>query len=170
VKYDGYSELFKAAPKRLCDAQELLEAPTREPNTGDASYRHLCAAQYLAGYAVECVLKTYIILYIDARSKEHVVRWSQAVQHLASQSAVEPVDGRHGHNLGRLLAASGLGPQLEQDALANAAWSDCAKWDYNTRYQPRPMTDRTRVEAFVGACGTVFHWVRARLPFNDQPE
>jgi hypothetical protein len=170
VKYDGHSELLKAAPKRLRDAQELLEAPTREPHTSDAAYRHLCAAEYLAGYAVECVLKTYIILLIGERSSEHVARWSEAVKHLDGHGTGQDLGGKHGHNLLLLLNASGLGPALEQDPSAYEAWARCAKWDYNIRYQPRPLADRARVDEFVGACSTVYHWVRARLPFAHEAE
>ena len=167
MKFDGHSEFLKAAPKRLKDARELLEAPSLDPNAADATYRHLCGAYYLAGYAVECVLKAYIILLLDSRIAEPVARWSHVLQHLAGQPAWADLAGKHSHDLGRLLAVSGLGTAIDQDEQAKRTRGACGKWDYNVRYQPRPMIDRARVEAFVGACSTIYHWVRARLPFRE---
>jgi hypothetical protein len=166
MKFDGHSELLKAAPKRLRDAQELLEAPSRDPRAADAAYRHLCAAHYLAGYAVECALKTYVILLLDSRLPDHVTRWSHVVQHFAERRVTD-LSGRHSHDLGRLLAVSGLSAAVDQDEQAKQTWGMCGKWDYNVRYRPQPLTDRARVEAFVEACSTIYRWIRARLPFSD---
>ena len=58
--YDGISQYWKAAARRLQDAQELLQPPTINADEQGAETRHLRAAVYLAGYAVECILKVYI--------------------------------------------------------------------------------------------------------------
>ena len=51
----------KAAQFRLQDARELMESPSYDSQRSDASSRHLRGAMYLAGYAVECLLKAYLI-------------------------------------------------------------------------------------------------------------
>lgn len=61
LEFDSIGDYVKAGPRRLADAKELLEQPTLEPDAPDAAHRHLRGAVYLAGYAVECALKAYII-------------------------------------------------------------------------------------------------------------
>src|SRR4051794_32059413 len=58
---DRLSDFVKSAPRRLKDAEELIEHPTADPQRSDADRRHLRGAMYLAGYAVECLLKAYLI-------------------------------------------------------------------------------------------------------------
>ncbi len=166
MKYDGHSELVKAGPRRLQDAQELLEPPTLEPNRSDANYRHLCAAQYLAGYAVECVLKAYIILLLDQRSNQHFARWSQVISHFAKQPSGSNLSGAASHDLKELIDVSELEQELDSDEQMKRNWGICNKWDYNTRYRPDPMMNCARVAEFVDACRATSEWVRNRLPFH----
>lgn len=164
MQYDGRSELLKAAPKRLDDAWELLEAPTRNPERSDADYRHLCAAYYLAGYAVECVLKAYVILLLDGRGSERIARWSQVIAHVEAAGGGPDLTGRHSHRLNRLLIVSELEAQLGSDLQARHDWGICGTWDYAARYMPEHMRDREGIERFVAACDHLFHWVERRLP------
>src|SRR5580658_20043 len=60
-RHDGLADFRLAAAQRLKDAEELLEPPTLEPNGPLATRRHLRGAMYLAGYAVECITKAYLI-------------------------------------------------------------------------------------------------------------
>jgi hypothetical protein len=166
MRYDGLSELLKAAPKRLADARELLERPSLNPHTSDAGYRHLCGAYYFAGYAVECALKAYIILLLDSRRSERVSRWYQVVESLAALPGGTNLGGKHSHDLSRLLAVSELEGAVDRDEQAKRTWGTCSKWDYNVRYRPDHMLERTRVAEFVEACSATYHWVRARLPFS----
>ena len=165
MEYDGHSELLKAAPKRLADAWELIEKPTREPQRSDAAYRHLCGAYYLAGYAVECVLKTYIILLLNEREAKHIARWLDVINHFGESGSSVDLTGRHSHDLGRLLMVAELAPAVDSDPHMKATWGRCIKWDYSARYRPDYMLDRERVGAFVEACESVYHWLRSRLPF-----
>jgi len=165
LRYDGHSELLKAAPKRLSDALELLEEPTREPEGSDAGYRHLCGAYYLAGYAVECALKAYVILLLDARRPGQVATWSEAIRALQGAAPRVNVSGARGHSLKELLKASGLESQMDQDPAMQQNWGICSKWDYNERYRPTFMTDRDAVAEFVDACVATYSWLKARLPF-----
>ena len=60
-EHDGISEYLKAGLHRLRDAEELLQEPSIILKESGADTRHLRGAVYLAGYAVECVLKAYLI-------------------------------------------------------------------------------------------------------------
>ena len=166
MQYDGHSELWKAAHGRLNDAWELMERPTRDPERSDAEHRHLCGALYLAGYAVECVLKVYVILLLDARIAPPVRRWSEALRHLGERDDVPDLSGARSHNLRHLLVASELEPQLSGDRDLNRVWGVCSKWDYNIRYAPHLRLKRAAVEERIQACDTVFNWVKARVRRN----
>ena len=115
MKYDGHSELVKAAPKRLKDALELLEQPSRDKNGSDADYRHLCGAYYLAGYAVECALKVYIILLLDERNSARFAKWSDVIKHFQASSGQVNLTGAESHRLRRLCAIAELEPQIDSD-------------------------------------------------------
>ena len=56
---DTIQDYRRSATRRLEDAKELLEPPTLDPQRSDADRRHLRGAMYLAGYAVECLVKAY---------------------------------------------------------------------------------------------------------------
>jgi hypothetical protein len=164
MKYDGHSELLKAAPKRMNDARELLETPSRDRYTSDAQYRHLCGAYYLAGYAVECALKVYIILLLDSRSADRFARWSDVINHFGAKA--QDLRGRRSHNLPQLRVIAELESQMDADQAMKEAWGICSKWDYNVRYKPDFMTNRESVTQFVQACGTAYDWVRVRIAFH----
>lgn len=165
MKYDGDSELLKAGRRRLRDAQELLERPTRDPHGSDADHRHLRGAYYLAGYAVECVLKVYIIRLLDSRTKERVTRWSLAIEYLANSQMKLELAGKRSHSLPLLLTAAELEPDMSGDRATERSWRTCQGWDYNARYDG-PGPDRASTERFVVACEATHNWIRARLPFG----
>ena len=167
MRYDGHSELVKTAPRRLQDALELLEPPTLEASRSDAGYRHLCAAHYLAGYAVECALKAYVILLLDQRHQQHFSRWSHAISHFGGQSNLPDLSGANSHDLAKLLIASELEQQLDSDSAMKQNWGLCRKWDYNTRYRPEHLVNRDEVVSFVDACQATYDWIRQRIPFDD---
>ena len=66
AEFDGVSEYLKAAGQRLQDAQQLLQPPTLLTNRSDAATRHARGAMYLAGYAIEFILKVYILRSFNA--------------------------------------------------------------------------------------------------------
>jgi hypothetical protein len=162
LKYDGHSELLKAAPKRLRDAQELLEEPTLEPHGSDADCRHLCGACYLAGYAVECVLKAYVIRLLAHRTSQHLVRWSQAIVHF---DGVHDLHGAASHNLARLLVVSELAGELDADPQMKRVWSMCVLWRPDWRYLRSNGMGPAEARQFVDACAAAHDWVRQRLHF-----
>ena len=165
MKYDSWGELKRAAPKRLSDAWELLEHPTRNRHEADAPYRHLCAARYLGGYAVECILKVHIILLVRARSHQPIEHWGEVIDYF--QRLAEPLDlsGAHSHDLGKLFSASQLAGHVDGDRETKQAWGRCVKWDYAERYRPGHVLSRERIEVedFVKACDSIYHWVTNQL-------
>jgi hypothetical protein len=172
MRYDGRNDLRKAALKRPRDAEELLQEPTLDPKGSDAHRRHLCGAYYLAGYSVECILKVYIILLLDFRSRKsrgstRIENWSAAVDHLGKLPDKSDLRGANSHNLGRLLRAAQLDAQIDRDEKAKQRWGRCAKWDFAVRYQqedlPNHLRNRTEVEEFVSACKAIHAWVEQQL-------
>lgn len=59
--FDNISDLVKSGPRRLQDAEELMQPPTHDRQRSDAQTRHLRGAMYLSGYGVECLLKAYLV-------------------------------------------------------------------------------------------------------------
>ncbi|MBM3475926.1 MAG: hypothetical protein FJX75_21875 [Armatimonadetes bacterium] len=150
-RFDRIGDYVKAAPKRLDDARELLEAPTWGRERGDAAHRHLRAAVYLAGYVVECSLKAYIISRVPgARSFEDAIR-------RRAEEGETGLDftGRRAHDLRALRRATDLDPVLDQSDDIREAWGRCQKWDPDWRYDPSHFTSRREAGLFVEAAATL---------------
>lgn len=163
LQYDGISELVKAAPKRLADARELLEQPTWEPNRSDAGYRHLCAARYLAGYAVECALKAVIIERTEWRRKQWTKTWTEVLDSRQTQGLEPDLSGSRSHSLQLLLNVSGLSEDLDRNEEMKRSWGTCCKWSPALRYQPDHVTDRGSATEMVEACERVYQWLKSQL-------
>ena len=152
MRFDGITHYIKAAPRRLADARELLQHPTYEKGARDAGHRHLRGAAYLAGYAVECALKAYIISRIPGCQT-----FSQARERL-------PVDmsGARSHDF-RLLAQA---TDLESDLLSRPElaghWVWCRKWQPDLRYDGTHMTSKGDARRMVDAAEVIWRWVEAR--------
>lgn len=159
LEYDGVSDLQKAALKRLKDARELLEPPTYERAGADADHRHLCAAEYLAGYAVECALKAAIIHRTEARQGRWTKRWSQV---LALRQGRKPdLSGANSHDLDALLAVSQLEGELRAYQAMWESWSTCRKWKPAWRYRSQPVA-REHATGMVQACEDAYKWLRTQ--------
>ncbi len=126
---DKLSDYAEAGRMRLRDAQELLQPPTFLPDDKMALTRHLRGAVYLAGYAVECALRAYIIVAAKTETFSEAIRMRCA--------AGEKLDfgGGRSHNLRLLLLASGLMPTVELDPILLKAWQYCQKWGPDQRYR-----------------------------------
>jgi len=95
-----------------------------------------CAAVYLAGYCVECILKTYIIA-----TAPRAQTLSQAIEHLRERGKEVPnLLSAEGHNLYLLMALTGLEPILETNQTLNDDWHRCRIWQSVWRYDPQPLT------------------------------
>jgi HEPN domain-containing protein len=154
-EHDRLEDYLTAGPKRLADARELLERPTLDAASKGAETRHLRGAMYLAGYAVECALKAYII---DRASPSQT--FTEAVEALSAGLRV-PLDfrGARAHNLGLLLRATDLDGRMGEDFLLRAHWGVCLTWSPAWRYDPRDMTQRSRARQTVEAAAAIFEWV-----------
>ncbi len=136
------ADLQRLANGRLADAKALLAA------------KRWSAAYYLAGYAVECGLKSCIlarvaaapdILFEDKRYSEKC--WT--------------------HNLRQLLNLAGLKATLDADAAADpnldAYWDDVKDWSESSRYEQRTRADAERLyEAIADKKHGVMTWIKGR--------
>jgi hypothetical protein len=157
AEYDGISQYRKAAARRLKDAQELLQSPSTDPNTKGADTRHLRAAVYLTGYAVECILKVYIISRVSAANS-----LAEAIEKRRDAGEEIPnILGAEGHKLLTLLSLTDLEARFGDDD-RKKDWSLCVKWKSTWRYDPEPPKTADALE-LVAAIGRVYHWVTTQL-------
>jgi len=122
-EFDRTTDYVKAGPRRLADALELLEQPSRDPEGSDAAHRNLRGAAYLAGYAVECALKACIISQTPG-----CVRFADALRVRSRQGAPSDLEGRRAHNIRLLLHVTDLEGAIEADYELRRSWGVCLKW------------------------------------------
>jgi hypothetical protein len=94
----------------------LLQPPSIDPNAQGADTRHLRGAVYLAGYAVECILKVYIISRVSA-----------------ANSLAEAIEKRRDAGLSLTDLEARFG-----DDERKKEWSLCIKWKSTWRCDPEP--------------------------------
>lgn len=104
------ADLQALAQARVADAKTLLDTGRYQ------------GAYYLVGYAVECALKASVAKQI----KEHDFPDRKLI------------NDSYTHDLGQLLAISGLKPQLEARAAADKVfevnWTTVKDWNESSRY------------------------------------
>ena len=166
MEYDGLTDFIKAGRRHLADARELLEMPTYRPSAPDAGHRHLRAAIYLAGYAVECALKAYIISRTARCSS-----WREVLAYRSETGAAAPgLRGAESHNLRRLAAVAGLLSGLQADPPLRDQWMACRKWDVNWRYHPQHFAGRSDARDMVDAAVMIHDWVEDRRRYGDRED
>lgn len=158
AEFDGVSAFKKTAPRRLRDAEELLQPPTLQPNDSDAMTRHLSGAVYLAGYGVECVLKAYIITHNPPHQRLSEVRDVL----LNSGALTKDICGSDGHNLGVLLNVTDLEGAFDLRPELKKYWAIARKWTSTLRYNDY-VPKREDAAAFVASCRALYQWVNSRL-------
>jgi hypothetical protein len=125
--FGGINELRKAANKRLTDAHVLVKS------------NRWRGAMYLAGYAVECWLKSRLMEQYAVR---HLDQLEAKIRKAAGASGL-PL-----HDLGMLKrlarVSSGHDPRLR------AAFDTCEQWTTSWRYDPQDG-DRKTCERFMEA-------------------
>src|SRR4051794_22345133 len=127
------------AESRLAEAELLL-------NNGFPS-----GAYYLAGYAVECALKS--IIASGFRANE-----------IPDKSLVNSV---YTHNLNELLNLAGLRNPLHEDSSLNpdlkASWTTVSKWSEHARYETWTReAAATMLEAVGAADKGLLQWLQKR--------
>ena len=161
AEYDGISEFRKVAPQRIRDAKKLMENSAVSQQGADT--RHLRAAVYLAGYAIECILKAYIIdrqpptkTLTDAMSRRH-----SNGEHLKGEPLPD-IQGAKGHLLPLLLLLTDLEEALDNTQDRKKDWAICLGWKSTWRYDPYPPS-RQFAEDFVVAAERLYKWVERQL-------
>ena len=157
AEYDGLGQFHKAAQRRLKDARELLQTPTLDPQESGADTRHLRAAVYLAGYAVECALKEYIIAHERATTLTEATRLRRD-----AGEDIPDLLGANGHNLDLLLRLTGLTGRLDPDVRRKQDWGICLRWRSTWRYDPTPPPSEFAT-AFVAATQRVHGWIVSQI-------
>src|SRR5438270_7888255 len=110
------SDYIKCAPRRLKDAEELLELPTADPQRSDADRRHLRGSMYLAGYAVECLLKAYLIEQEGCQSLAEAETRINERRRRSGQDPIERIASTAaGHDLYYLVGPTDLSPRPGYD-------------------------------------------------------
>jgi hypothetical protein len=158
-RYDRKTDYIKAGRMRLADARELLEAPTssesaEEPRLPHRGSRHLRGALYLAGYAIECALKAYIVAATgDSGSFTEAMdgRTSAGDSRLSQWR-------RQAHNLWFLWHVSELERRLEDESIRRALPASL-KGRVEWRYAPTPFLSRAQAGEIIGAIRRVYSWI-----------
>ncbi len=161
-EFDRVTDYVKAGPRRLADALELLEQPTCEPEAADAGHRNLRGAVYLAGYAVECALKAYIISRVPGASG-----FSEALQRRVQGGEVIDLGGRRAHNIRLLLRLTDLEGTLASDDALRRSLGLCMKWRPDWRYDPRPFTSRVDARSLLEASAHLSEWITRQRRSRD---
>lgn len=150
------SDYVRVAPRHVADAYKLLEPSSSDGTPADATTRHLAGARYIAGYAVECALKAYLINYTATGS------FSEARAALKKRG----VDVYAGfvHELTRLLNASNL--DTSADPAIASQFGICAVWTTDWRYDPNISLTETDARDFVDAASAIRQWVERQRIAN----
>jgi hypothetical protein len=157
---DTIRDYRRSAQRRLEDAQELLEPRTWEPQRSDADQRHLRTAMYLAGYAVECLLKAYLIQQIGAQTlREAVALLNVRLQARGREPVADISRSAAGHRLIYILRYTDL---TGYPGYSEALWGRLAQWNSAWRYETDPVA-RSAAEAFIGDVQTAVNWLSARF-------
>lgn len=157
---DTIQDYRRSATRRLEDAQELMEPPTLDPQRSDADRRHLRGAMYLAGYAIECLLKAYLIQHmntqtlaaaLDTLNEQRRRRGLERVENVARSAA--------GHRLLYLLQLTDLPYYPRYDG---RLWGRVAQWRSSWRYETDPVP---RIEAaeFLGDVQALVDWISPKI-------
>jgi HEPN domain-containing protein len=133
------AEWQKLAAERAKDAKALL------------AIKRWAAAYYLAGYAVECALKSCVIAYLMRTDDFPDRRFSERCWT---------------HSLTQLVEVSGLEAALDTDLAADpdllAHWAVVRDWTEASRYAATPKADAVAmVEAVTDAKHGVFRWLKS---------
>ncbi len=131
-------ELQQLAKERILDAKALLAA------------RRWSAGYYLAGYAVECGLKSCVIAYLMRTDQFPEKRFSEQCWT---------------HNLVQLVGLAGLKPMLDAaaaaDTILDGNWSIVKDWSESSRYVRKAKAEAQRLyHAITNKKHGVLAWIR----------
>lgn len=133
------AEFQQLAEDRVLDAEALLA-------TGRWS-----AAYHLAGYAVECGLKSCVLAYLEKHPEVvfQIKRYSERCWT---------------HKIDELLELAGLKAKCDTDAIANSAfaqnWLTVKSWSEVSRYQQKSQPEAKGYFVAVTQADGVLPWIR----------
>lgn len=131
----------RAADNRLGDALELIEKPTRDSQRSDANRRHLRGAMYLGGYAVECLLKAYLIRQTNMQTLAEATDILDLKQAEQGGSPTKNIRrSAAGHKIAYLLSLTDL--PKERAVYDAKLWGRLGEWQSSWRYE----TDAVELE------------------------
>jgi hypothetical protein len=163
ARHDGKSDLIKAAVSRLQDAERLLEISSASQRKPKGEKSHTRGAMYLAGYAIECVLKVYIIQAQRANTLTEAVSKLRAVEQTRPNPRDIPdLNSTAGHRLSVLLGLTDLAKYVEQDTALRRDWNLSFQWQSTWRYDPH-QPELEDAKEFVSAVRKVYNWIKAKI-------
>ena len=142
--HDGVSELDGASRQRLADAQALLNA---------SRWR---GAMYMAGYAVECLLKTKLMHIYDCKSLREL-------EDLLRQRSILPVHRTvFTHQLEDLLKLAPGYNRLRQNRDVWHMFHEVNLWTPQWRYTAKHST-RQEATRFLAFIENIMRWIETNL-------
>ena len=158
---DTAREYKRAAGRRFDDAHELMQMPTWDSQRSDAKQRHLRGAMYLAGYAVECLLKAYLIHQMNAQTL------GEATQVLDVQRAsrgLRPLRNilrtAAGHQIAYLIQLTDL--QTAYPGYDLKLWGRLGEWQAAWRYES-DIVARAEAETFLIDVQAAVDWLSSKM-------
>lgn len=142
--YFGISEQSKAAVHRRADAQSLFDAERWQ------------GAMYLAGYALECLLKAKLMKQYGCRQLDDLG------DEFVRRGLLEDSSSVYTHEFALLLKWSGRLNSLQQDRTINRAFAKANRWSPSWRYSSA-ASQRESAEEFLVAIDSVRQWVETNL-------
>jgi HEPN domain-containing protein len=138
--YETLSDFKQSGRKRLADAYELLEPPTRDKRR---SRQHNDGAVYLAGYALECALKAFLIRKAQQNNPSvgNLLEVAQELHVRLREVRSHKLADLRDH--GALLDRRGIAERKDFDT--------CLKWDPEWRYQGERIKTGMAPREFVDA-------------------
>lgn len=136
------AEWQQLAEDRVADAEALLAAD------------RWSGAYYLAGYAVECALKSCVLAHL---SQNPGIIFQEKQKKYSEQCWT--------HNLDDLIRLAGLGPELQNsiDARAELAesWTKVKDWKESSRYEQKTKIEaETLLSAVTNASDGILAWIK----------
>lgn len=159
---ESEAEYALASSQQIADAAELLEHPTRDAFGTDAHERHLFGAMYLAGYAVECALKAFLLRkFGPAATSAGTFVTFDAIKSQVAAAAGKSLRDLDLHSLSDLWNATRL---ASRDVAMTAKLGTCTIWRVEWRYRPPQGTLRREAQGFVQAASILAAWIEAQTP------
>ena len=143
-QFFGVTEQAKAARQRWEDAQVLF---------GQRRYR---GAMYLAGYAVECLLKAKLMRMFDCRQLRELEDKLRARKVLRATASIFT------HQLGLLLHLAQAAHRLRNDPQRWRSFATVNLWIPAWRYNAKPCRPQD-ARKYMEAVRTMVHWIEANV-------